>query len=118
MADAKERCGLVVVGNTLRSDWSSHTGNLEDIRGAVWIEVTPRCNLQDNLIEEIAELLAITCAHETLEHEIDVTAWKVERVGDRIEVSVSSFEYVNPAPGQPQPLGYLGSPTDMYGFGR
>lgn len=101
MSDVRERMGLRVKEVTLRSDWDSN-GILANIRGAVWIDITPACILQEDIIFEIAELLAGEAAHDTLEEQITVDLWKVERNGDRLEVTAQQFtdsDYAPPAKG-------------------
>ncbi len=100
--EVRERAGLLVVGSTLRSDWDSN-GILADVRGAVWIEVTHRCHLQPDLIEEIGELLAIEAAHETLEQRVSVTGWKVQRTGNRLEVTAQEYSDSEARQGRPSP---------------
>jgi hypothetical protein len=88
--EVRERMGLRVVEVTLRSDWDAQ-GILADVRGAVWIDKLECCVLQPDLIEEIVELLAAEVAHETLEQHIQINSWRVERSGDRFEVTAQSF---------------------------
>ena len=99
--EVRERMGLRVVEVTLRSDWDAQ-GVLADVRGAVWIDVTPRCILRPELILEIAELIAAEVAHETLESNIQVETWKVEQHGTRLEVTAQQFtdtDYAAPKKG-------------------
>lgn len=93
MKEAYELAGLRVSEVTLRSDRDSHTGELADIRGAVWIDILPRCTLSEALIEEIAWHLAEKHAHDaSLEETILITDWKIARAGDRLEVTAREWE--------------------------
>ena len=92
MNDAKERMGLRLVENTLRSDWDTTTGELADVQGAVRIDVLPGCVLQPDIIEEIAELLANEACHDfILESNVQIDSWKITRTGDSIEVAPATF---------------------------
>jgi len=87
----EERMGLLVVGCTLRAD-RNRRGVLENIRGAVWVEVTDRCILQPDVIEEICELLATNQAFQHFEREVTITSWKVSREGSRVSVEAGSWD--------------------------
>jgi hypothetical protein len=117
VSDVRERMGLRVKEVTLRSDWDKNS-ILADVRGAVWIDVTPACILSADLVLEIAQYLAEDAAHETLEDNITVDVWKVERNGDRLEVTAQQFTDTDYAPPTSQPIGFRSSPLGMHGFGR
>src|SRR5262245_44917543 len=77
-----ERMVLRVVMNTLEPDWSSNA-LLEDVRGAVEIEILPTCILQPEIMEEVVPLMADEAVADRLDGAIVVEFWKVERKGDR-----------------------------------
>lgn len=75
-----ERMGLRVVKNTLEPDWDSQH-ELKGILGSIEIEVTDRCLLRDELIEEIAPLLARDVCDDHFDGRLQIEFWDLRRKG-------------------------------------
>lgn len=91
-----ERMGLRVVKNTLKGDYDRGEERYVDVLGAVEIEITERCILQPDVINEIAELLAQEVASDCVERCFDITSWKLKRAGDTITVEPATVDVVEP----------------------
>jgi len=101
---ANECAGLKVVKNTLRPDWDRgdgpfSTAELAGVRGSVEVEVLPKCILREELVLEIAEIMAADEAYNTLDRCIEIQSWKVVRNGNRVTVTAQSFVNTDPDTG-------------------
>lgn len=96
----RECAGLKVVRNTLAEDRSYDQSwgpsQFEGVSGQLEIEILPVCLLREELMFEIAELMAEEAANDTLPRHVEVEAWKVERKGNLIIVRDNGSCEVDP----------------------
>jgi hypothetical protein len=96
--------GLRVTRNTLATDWLSADGALgprefRGVRGVVELEITEKCILQQNVILEIAELIAKELAADFLERTVTVTCWNIAKNGNTITLAPADADHLDPDTG-------------------
>jgi len=92
-----QKCGLRVKSNTLEPNRETVVvsmvergpyGRIEDWKGCIEIEITPRCILR----EDIQNLVAEQLAQDEMPDSLRVDEWAIQRTGNVIQLTPKEWE--------------------------